>query len=250
VTTNATLITKNNSYFLNKYFDSISISIDGLPVCHNKHRKYLNDRNTYDDCLKGFSYLDNSKKSLIARLTVACDLAVDLYDNVLHLINLGFKIIEPCPDISDKWDSDSAKILEEQFFKLADFQKNQENNINNIEIRGIGYAASKVKNAKCDGGVSSFQIAADGNLYPCAYTVDNPKYKLGNVCNTNKLDNEVICFIENISSKSVSTCVGCTRYDYCMATKCRLVNLVSTGNALLPLPILCLMENISVNTSK
>ena len=248
ITTNGTLISNENCNYISEIFSSVSISIDGLPQYHNKHRKFNNGTGTYDKVLEGFKKLDETKTCIIGRMTITEENVSYLYQNVSHLVDLGFTVIEPVPDFTSKrWNNETGEILRQQFIKLVSLQKELNGS---VEIRGIRSASHTPKNGKCDGGITSFQISSNGDIYPCAVTVNDIRFKLGNVHIPTQIRKSVLDEISKLSAEPVKECLGCKRYDYCRATKCRLINMAYSGNSSQPLPITCLVENISVQTCR
>ncbi len=82
----------------------------------------------------------------------------------------------------------------------------------------------EAQNYLCDGGIGTFSILASGAVYPCTIAVNNKRFCMGTVFG--EINNGIVDEIQEMGSKSISKCEGCGRYDYCISTRCRIVNKV------------------------
>ena len=48
----------------------------------------------------------------------------------------------------------------------------------------------------------------------------------------------------------ITECIGCSRYNYCNTTRCRMINKVMCGSLHTPSAIVCSIENLKVKLSE
>lgn len=125
--TNGLLLNKENLSFLNKHKIALSISIDGNKKAHNKNKKFLNKKGSFNSLLKkiklAFSILELEKIS--ALITVAPNLASNLYKNFLFVFKLGFSKIHIDPVHGVDWKNEQKKEFILNFHKLTNFCLNE-----------------------------------------------------------------------------------------------------------------------------
>ena len=93
------------------------------------------------------------------------------------------------------------------------------------------------KMGKCSGGIDSFHIDPEGVLYPCALSVGETDFAIGNVLSG--IDKKNRDRLLTYSDKFNEACVGCDLYDFCEQTRCKIVNKLLTGEFCTPSPIVC-----------
>lgn len=249
ITTNGTLISDEIKRYLCKEFYSISLSIDGNKTSHDANRIFKNGSGTYDSIFNSFCSILEKRPDTRARMTVNTDTVLNLYENVKHLVDLGFKTVIPVPDTFDnRWNVELMDALYKQLEKVSVLLKERKKTEEDILIGLVDEITHKRENSICNGGVSSINIDPKGNIYPCTYTVGNESFIIGHVSNgilKEKLD-EIIKLGE-VANKD---CEGCTRYNYCVGTRCKLINKLCTDNYHTPSPVLCSLENIKVRIYK
>lgn len=249
ITTNGTLINDEIERYLCKEFYSISLSIDGNKLSHDANRIFKNGKGTYDSIINSFLRILENRPDTRARMTVNTDTVTNLYTNVKHLVDLGFKTIIPVPDTYDsRWNMELMDVLYKQLEKIAVLLKEHKKNDEDIAIGLVDEIARKRKNTICDGGVSSINIDPTGNIYPCTYTVGNESFIIGHVSSGTSADR--LSEIDKLGGVVNKDCEGCTRYDYCVGTRCKLINKLCTGDYHTPSPVLCTIENIKVKIYK
>ena len=90
---------------------------------------------------------------------------------------------------------------------------------------------------KCSGGIDSFHIDPEGVLYPCALSVGETDFAIGNVLSG--IDKKNRDRLLTYSDKFNEACVGCDLYDFCEQTRYKIVNKLLTGEFCTPSPIVC-----------
>lgn len=246
ITTNATLLTEESIDFLTKNYSEISISIDGIQTTHDANRVFTDNKGTYDIVVRNAQKLLAERDDVKARMTINRKTSSTFYISVKHLLDIGFTTIVPVIDsYCNEWtESDMLKLFEEGKL-IADYVKNSSRYVN---VGFVDDALSKMKNAPCSGGTNTFSIDTDGIIYPCIVTAGMEDYAIGDVWNGIKTDK--VKEIIEWDKIEMAECRGCSRYDYCTATRCRLINKIMTGDIDKPSPIVCGIENLKVDISK
>lgn len=246
ITTNATLLTDKIADYLIENYTEISISIDGNAGAHNSNRVFLNGIGTYDIVARNARRILAKDKSVKARMTVTPQTVENLFESVKHLIELGFTSISPVADsFCGDWTDESIGMLIEQGKLITDYVANYPTSLN---IGLINDALVKRVNSPCSGGLSTFSVDTDGSIYPCIISVGMPEFQIGNV-STGIIENKVQ-EISKWNSVDIPECMGCSRYNYCSTTRCRIVNKAICGDLHTPSPFVCGLENARVKISE
>lgn len=246
ITTNATLLNDENVEFLITNFSQISVSIDGTKVAHDLNRVYVNGDGTYEHIIENVKKILAKRHDIKARLTINSKNVYYLYEGVKELIGIGFNDIVPVPDQFDNgWTEDSMAVLYSNGEKMISFIKNN-NLTTNVGL--INDALVKCRNSQCDGGTTTFSIDCDGTIYPCVVSVGAKEFVIGNLSSgifTDQIDN-----IQRWANMDNIKCSGCSRYDYCYATRCKIINKLLTGDLHTPSAVTCNIENVKVSLAR
>lgn len=246
ITTNATLLTDDIADFLVKHYFEISVSIDGIKIAHDANRVLNNGKGTYETVIKNSDKLIKHGFDVKARMTVNPKNVLYLFDSVKHLIEMKFSTIVPVPDSFCKdWTEDSLNILYEQGIKIINYLKNYPDPIN---IGLINDSLSRMANSPCNGGHTTFSINTDGLIYPCIISVGNPEFLIGNVISG--IDPAKIQEILKWDTIPIKQCAGCSRYNYCNTTRCRIINKTLSNDLHIPSPVVCNIENVKTKLSE
>lgn len=245
MTTNGTILNDEILEFITREIKDLSVSIDGTRENHDKNRVFQNGIGTYEQIHKNIKRILKLKSNVRARMTVTPASVNQLNTNVEHLILLGLKVIEPNLDFTDStWEEEHIKIYNRELKKIADMIGHYKS----VEVPILNNAAYKSINSPCGGGYTSWNISATGDIYPCILAVYHPELIIGNVFDGIK--KEKAEFIKELAQKENKDCVGCSRYNYCRNTRCKLINYLQTGDYNKPSPIMCAFENSAVMIAK
>lgn len=239
LTSNGILLSKTILQFLKDNNFILSLSIDGEKSVHDDNRKTHDGHGTYECMLPKIHMALEQMPLTCARMTVQSKNAHLLFSNIIHLIKLGFVNIDPVPDMYDSgWNSHTLSVFENELKSVATYIKNT-----NIEVALITSVPRIPHRSLCSGGITTFHIYSDGTIYPCAAVAGDIVYSLGTVPT---LIPERVAYWHQCDEDKVNSCIGCTRYDYCDATRCKIINKKYSGNMLLPSPLLCAFQNIMI----
>lgn len=241
ITTNGLLLTDEVIDYISEEFLYASVSLDGDEWSHDCNRITHNGKGTYKLIIPKALKLLAQKNDVRARMTINPYTVKNLYENVKHLVHLGFGTVAPVPDAFDSdWDSDSMGILKEQLERIVNW-KLAENIENKITIIDEVISPPRGKGL-CSGGVDTISIDTDGSIFPCTYVVGNSEYRMGHIAEGVAL--EKIEHIKTIGEKPNDSCVGCSRYHSCSTTRCKIINKVCMGDYHVSSPVFCHLENI------
>lgn len=178
--TNATLLKTVKDDYLMK-MDTILCSIDGRPEITNRCR----GANTYErilenvECIKAKGY----SHDLVARMTVSVEQQGDIYEEVMHLINAGFRHVHWQLDCN--WDTpESDRILEWCHWRDTSYNPGISRLASEFErvlltehrilpiapFTGILYSflrGERVTGVRCGSGITSFNITTGGGVSSC-----------------------------------------------------------------------------------
>lgn len=235
--TNGTLLDKEKAEWLNVSMNSISVSLDGNDKTHNRNRKYINGNGTYADVIQNINDSKIDKKKVRIRMTVNSKTVENLSDSVSHIVDMGFWMIVPAIAYEDEcWNKKKLEYLEDELMKVKMKYKNRGDVMiamtNRDEIKRKGL---------CGGGITKFDILPNGDIYPCSYVCGLNQYKLGNVCKEMKIDTDKLIVLYTAKNQA---CDGCTYVKYCLATRCKYLNKLNSGDYNMPSDLMCRVENI------
>lgn len=237
-TTNATIINDEIIDFIVREIPDVTISIDGTKDTHDKMRPFKGGKGSHDIVLQNSLKLLKQLPNMRVRMTFDSDSVESLYNNVRYVIDLGFKFIVPAPNLFDKnWKNDHVAILENQIRLIKEYIRDKDN----VFVSLTDKEDYKVK-GPCNGGISSFHIYPDGNLYPCMLTGGNEEFHIGDIFNgidTVRKD-EILSHSENLNPD----CDGCNLYSCCSGPRCKIINKLVTGNYYLAPAMHCALENL------
>ena len=237
IITNGTLLDAEKAKWLNEFMNSISISLDGNANMHDLNRKYINGNGTYADIIRNINECKIDKNKIRVRMTVNSKNVENLSYSISHILELGFRMIVPGIAYEDKnWDNKKIKFLENELMKV----KSRYISRTDVMIAMTNKSEIKQKGL-CSGGITKFDILPNGDIYPCSYVCGLKQYRLGNICEKSPINTDQL---KNLYSTNNSACNGCTYIKYCLATRCKYLNKLNSGDYHLPSELMCQIENV------
>lgn len=239
ITTNGTLLDSEKISFMIENDMECSISVDGVPRVHDRHRKMKNGCGSWEYVEKNLFLLTEQKRlNLTARMTFTSETVSYLFESVKFLVRLGFKRIQAVADYFDKnWDDKSFNILATEYRRVKELR----NDYSAVSI----ILGMQEKNARkgytgCGGGKTTFSINIKGDIYPCTYAVEFSELKLGNIFHLNEYR------IPDFSTKSErrKNCAGCKYFQICISGRCIFLNYKITGDYYSPGDFFCAYQKL------
>ena len=238
ITTNGTLFNSEIiSYMVTNSIDC-SISMDGLPEIHDKHRKMKNGKGSWKIIRENMKSLRKQGLDVTARMTCTSYTADCLLDSVKFLVKEGFRNIQAVPDYFDAgWDDECFKGLSKQYNLVKEYGKKHPEL--NITI-GISEKNARKGNTGCGGGISTFSINVDGDIFPCTYAVAFPKFKIGDIFHIE--DYQPSDF--TVKREDRKDCKGCRYFQICISGRCIFLNYKITGDFYRPGDFFCSYQKL------
>ncbi len=238
ITTNGTLLTKDNVDFLKKNNFSISLSVDGVPDIHNRERKLYSGEGSWEIIKSNLEYTLQKFPHIMARMTFNSQTYRDLVSNIDYLYKIGFRIIKAIPDFFDyRWSEEDIEILKNVLLEAKKLNTEQ------LEPKGVKLSLFDVEIKKCGdctGGCHEFSIDVHGNIFPCTFSVEFPQFKIGNIT---ELD-EYIIPKYHINEEDRKACSGCKYFEYCISGRCLFVNYKMSGKLYEPNGFFCSYQKL------
>lgn len=238
VTTNATIMNKEIFNFIVQYIPDITVSLDGSAKIHNYLRPFKNGKGSFKEALDNSKKLLKSLPNLRVRMTYNVDSVNELSNGVCNLVDNGFKIIVPAPDLFDKrWNDETLDILKDQILiikkYLLDKPEITVSICEPVEIRN---------NGTCLGGITHKNIYPDGGLYPCIMVSGISEFKIGTIyegVDTKKIQDLLIH-----NTKTNEECSECNLCNSCNGNRCKLINKLINNSYTQPSPLECEINHI------
>lgn len=237
VTTNATILNKEIIDFLREREIEVTCSLDGTKETHDSIRVFEGNKGSYDIAMKNSLQLLELFPDLRVRMTVRSTGVENLSRDIIHLVEKGFKLIVPVLDFYDKnWNEEKFEIIKEEIRRVKAYVGNRKVTISLLEPLGIK------KKSPCQGGIQTKNIYPNGDIYPCTLAAGDEEFLIGNIeqgINSKKLDE-----ILSNSKRENKECSGCTFYNFCNSTRCKIINKLITGDYNSPNSLECNMNHL------
>lgn len=192
LTTNGVLLDDEVIDFANKECHNVVLSLDGRKEVHDRLRKTVNGKGSYDTIVPKFQHFVERRgnKGYYIRGTFTHN-NTDFTEDIFHMAELGFTELsmEPVvcpPDDPYALTYDDLPVLFEQYEILAKDMLRREKEGKPITFYHYMLDLSSgpciyKRISGCGSGTEYMAVTPWGDLYPCHQFVGNPDYLLGNV---------------------------------------------------------------------
>jgi len=204
LTTNGVLIDDEVIEFANKEMYNVVLSLDGRPEVHDRLRKNIAGKGSYDLIVPKFKKFVESRnqEGYYIRGTFTHN-NIDFTNDIFHMADLGFTQLSMEPVVcasTDKYalTQEDLPILFEQYEILAKEMLKREKEGNGftfyhymIDLTSGPCIYKRISG--CGSGTEYMAVTPWGELYPCHQFVGDSKYSMGNVWDgvtNNELRNE------------------------------------------------------------
>lgn len=244
-TTNGTLLDQEKVNFLIKHNFDLKISIDGTEDSHDLNRKYYNHQGSYKDIVSKLPLIREYEKAT-GKLCHGANVITPsncslLYENMRHLSDMGFKIVESAIDIYSEWSEEhfcsACNQMEKAFAYYSGIKSKGEKVFWKYFEDRIENLYTAVNFFGCKAGLISIYITADGNIYPC--TEIDGEVMIGNVAEGLNVD-KIRSFMRCNHSKN-DACMKCPEINHCKACGCIMNNYEVNKDFYKPVAINCKM---------
>ena len=238
ITTNGTLLNEEIAEYISKKFADISISIDGIKNVHNRNRLFRDGNGSYDKILNNINESGFDKKNIRIRMTLTAFGANYFYDSVQELYKLGFRYIVPAIAVNDiDWTQKKFDQLFENLKRIAD---SEYSNLSFFQ-KLVDY---KIPLSLCTGGIKTFNIGCDCNIYPCEYVVGIKKFSLGNLFDYKKAYHNGLEYRQIYETVNDGDCVECSYLSFCETSRCKYYNYINNNDLFTPSVNQCQVEHL------
>ena len=191
ITTNAYMLSDEDIDFFNEQMYNVVISIDGRPEVHDRVRKTVGGKGSFDAVIKNALRFKEKRKGQYYVRGTFTRYNLDFASDVLYLNDLGFDqlSIEPVVLPSDSpmslRDEDLPKVIAEYDRLAGEYIERRKTdkwfNFFHFMI-DIDNAPCAVKRLKgCGAGGEYVAVSPDGTVYPCHQFDGKKETALGNV---------------------------------------------------------------------
>jgi uncharacterized protein len=246
MTTNGTVLDSEKIDFICNNIDNISVSIDGIRASHDKNRVFVNGEGSYDLAIENAKKLLDRKKDVRIRMTYTTNTVSELYESISQIAKYGFTTIVPIADYMDtKWTQSHVNTLNDQISMLINLKEKYPSlNAGLLDIQSLN-----TRKGDCFGGIMSFAIDVNGDIFPCTFSVGDKELKLGSVFDEDISESKQKELVKIYTSEN-EDCKSCLRKECCDSRRCKLLNKKVMGDFNESIPIICALEKVCLTTTK
>ena len=192
LTTNGVLIDDDVIDFTNREMHNVVLSLDGRPEVHDRLRKTVNGKGSYETVVPKFQKLAAARgnKGYYVRGTFTRN-NLDFTNDILHMADLGFTELSMEPVVCARKDpyalrEEDLPILFDQYESLAKEMLRRRKNGSGFTFYhymiDLAHGPCIYKRISgCGSGTEYLAVTPWGELFPCHQFVGDPKYSMGNV---------------------------------------------------------------------
>lgn len=195
--TNATLVDKEKAdYLKSKPRILLGVSIDG-DKWQNSNRVYKNNKEVYEDAMRGIRYLEPKQLGLAVTVTKENENVDEIFDFLYKIPNCDCVSIQNVRNFSEGEQSFYNINHENVFFHYEKLLHNISENIEqgnyeyfNKLIKGADTLGGYIQKAflkgilnqyRCDGGKNRLVVGREGNIYTCSVMNGCEDFYIGNI---------------------------------------------------------------------
>ncbi|MEG1165723.1 MAG: thioether cross-link-forming SCIFF peptide maturase [Oscillospiraceae bacterium] len=192
LTTNGLLVDDDVIEFSNREMNNVVMSLDGRPEVHDRLRKTVNGRGSYDLIVAKFQKFAKARgnREYYIRGTFTHN-NTDFTNDIFHMADLGFTELSMEPVVCAPGDpyaltEEDLPILFEQYEILAKEMLKRESEGRGftfyhymIDLKGGPCIYKRISG--CGSGTEYMAVTPWGELFPCHQFVGDGQYSLGNV---------------------------------------------------------------------
>ncbi len=192
LTTNGVLVDDDVIDFANREMNNVVMSLDGRPEIHDRLRKTINGKGSYDVIVPKFQKFAKSRGDgeYYIRGTFTHN-NVEFTKDIFHMADLGFTELSMEPVVCSPEDpcaltQEDLPVLFEQYEILAKEMIKRDKEGRGftfyhymIDLKGGPCIYKRISG--CGSGTEYLAVTPWGDLYPCHQFVGDEKYLMGNV---------------------------------------------------------------------
>jgi uncharacterized protein len=246
---------------------AVSLSIDGTPEAHDRHRLNLAGQPTWARVAERARALLERKPYSPAIMVATPHTVAHAAAGVERLFQIGFRYLIFQLDYSADWPPEALAELERQYRAMAELylamtRREEKFYLSPFDVKiATHIRGEEARGLLCKLGVRQVSVAPDGTLYPCVQFVPrrtaagvqqklgeqrdgrDKRFAVGDVWSGVDPDARAVCF--EATERPPAECSGCAIEPRCNR-RCGCLNLQTTGDLGAPSPLLCAHERLLV----
>jgi uncharacterized protein len=200
ITTNGTLLNLEDCAFLERYAFSVTVSLDGIGLIHDRLRPTKGGRGSYDRVITNVQpFLTRQRRMQVSARVTVTPANLDLRDTLDHFINLGFHSVGFSPMLSaptrrGEMQAPELQVLLDNMIACGrEFERRIAAN-ESYPFANMITALEEIHRGThrpypCGAGAGYFGVSASGGLFACHRFVGDEARSMGHV--THGIDREL-----------------------------------------------------------
>ncbi len=241
MTTNGTVTNETAWSIMTTPDMELSISCDGPPHLHDKHRVTIDGQGTSKCVEQTLSRLTSMPLDFHVICVVRPDTVKHLPDTIEYFYDLGVTSIEPSLDLWTSWTTADIQNLEIAIGQCAQIWKRE---LTRLRIGWFDEKAAQLaqipmeSGVQCGYGQAELAVSPSGRLYPCERLIGEDVENQEPSIPGNVLVGKDFLNIYTSPSRNKHICGECVLSSDCN-TICRCSNYIRTGDVSKPDGLLC-----------
>ena len=196
LTTNGVGITDEVIAFANREMNNVVLSLDGRKEVHDRLRRFVDGRGSYDLIVPKFQKFAKSREELGLEYYMRGTFThgnVDFTEDLFHMVDLGFRRLsmEPvvcAPDEPYALTEEDLPEIFRQYEILAEYMRQKEREGDPIVFYHYmldltGGPCIYKRLSGCGSGTEYYAVTPWGDLYPCHQFVGEEAFRMGDIWN-------------------------------------------------------------------
>jgi len=245
LTTNGTRTDREAWGVMTRPGAQITVSHDGLPEVHDRHRRLPDGRGTSQLVQTTIRRLLDAGVAVRVMMVVRPDTAESLPEGIAWLRAEGVRHVDLALDLWTDWSRADAAGLQRSLARAADVWRA---GLPDCSVGWFDEKAARLAGipesptARCGFGDGELAVAPSGNLYPCERLIGedssgNPMRLAGHALDAGPFRRMAA------PSRAAEGCSACAIQGQCQTT-CRCSNYVRTGDVRRPDGLLCMLDRV------
>lgn len=251
VTTNGTLLDKENLAFLKEHNVGLLISLDGMPHKENKRTDH-NGVHSADIALDGALLALEMGFKPVIRWSLHPSMIKHVSGDLRQLVRLGFRTIALEPVYEAEWFEGDIKSYETQLLDVKEFYINELRRGNRITVKPVddaflNFTMEEKQTTRCGTATHGVGVDTRGNIYPCHRYVTRLGPVIGNVhtgWDESALKKAQTWDVSKAKSE-LGECRDCPVNIRCPGGVCPCVSLDTTGDIYISPATYCKLQRIN-----
>ena len=247
MTTNGTIMNREILSWLIKYNVRLKLSIDGTEQTHNKNRKTVSGKGSYQMIKGNLSYFREYEVKTRQCIQVAHVVTQNNYweafESVKFLVEeLEFRVVDSSIDVTNSWKKQELDSLADKWEQILEYYMEKQRKGNPFLWEPIldfqRYEERAGKSGFCGVGLIQMYVKTDGKIYGCAANL-GASGCIGDV--EKGLSGKTIKEYRELSKNS-DICSKCSIQKKCQNRKCIMNSLAYSGTIEEHNPDMCYFE--------